>query len=60
MIEIIHFDIDVLKNTTNKGGKNYYVFFIDDFFRFTKIFLIKQKMKLVACFWNLGQKLKIS
>ena len=50
MIEIIHFDIDVLKNTTNKGGKNYYVFFIDDFFRFTKIFLIKQKMKLVACF----------
>ena len=43
LLEIIHYDLACLKNTINRGGKDYYVSFVDDFSRFTKIYLIKTK-----------------
>ena len=43
LLELIHFNLADFKNTTSRGGKNYYVSFVDDFSRFTKIYLIKTK-----------------
>ena len=41
LLELIHFDLTDFKNTASRGGKNYYVSFVDDFFRFIKVYLIK-------------------
>ncbi|XP_070045426.1 uncharacterized protein [Nicotiana tomentosiformis] len=36
-------DLADFKNTINKGGKKYYITFVDDFSRYTKIYLLKSK-----------------
>jgi len=40
---LIHIDLANLKQTMSIGGKNYFVTFIDDFSRYTKVYLIKHK-----------------
>ncbi|KAA0048162.1 ty1-copia retrotransposon protein [Cucumis melo var. makuwa] len=59
-------DLADFKNTTSRGGKNYYVSCVDDYSRFTKIYLMKTKdeagsmfLKFKAEFENqLGKKIK--
>ena len=43
LLVLIHSNLGDFENTTSRGGKTYYISFLDDFFRFTKICLIKIK-----------------
>ena len=43
LLGLIHIDLADLKQTMSRGGKNYFVTFIDDFSRYTKVYLIKHK-----------------
>ncbi|XP_039141238.1 uncharacterized protein LOC120278531 [Dioscorea cayenensis subsp. rotundata] len=43
LLELIHTDLADFKNTISKGGKKYYVTFIDDFSRYTKVYLLRSK-----------------
>ncbi|TYK05191.1 ty1-copia retrotransposon protein [Cucumis melo var. makuwa] len=47
LLELIHSDLADFRTTTSRGGKNYYVSFVDDYSRFTKIYLIKTKNEAV-------------
>ena len=39
----LHFDLGDLKQTMTRGGKKFYVTFIDDYYRFTKVYLLRNK-----------------
>ena len=41
--ELIHFDQGKLKQIMTRGGKKFYVTFIDDYSRFTKVYLLRNK-----------------
>ncbi|XP_074266722.1 uncharacterized protein LOC141590003 [Silene latifolia] len=43
LLELIHTDLADFKNTMSRGGKHYYVTFIDDFSRYTKVYLLRNK-----------------
>ena len=43
LLELIHLDLVDFKNTISKGGKKYYITFVDDFSRYTKVYLLKSK-----------------
>ena len=43
LLELIHSDLGDLKQTMTRGGKKFYVTFIDDYFRFTRIYLFRNK-----------------
>ena len=59
LLELIHSDLADLKNTTSRGGKNYYVSFVD-FSKSTQIYLLKTKNEASSMFLNIMHKLKIS
>ncbi|KAA0056672.1 ty1-copia retrotransposon protein [Cucumis melo var. makuwa] len=44
------------RTTTSRGGKNYYVSFVDDYSRFTKIYLIKIKNEAGSMFLKFKAK----
>jgi len=43
LLGLIHTDLAYLKQTMSRGDKNYFVTFIDDYSRYTKVYLIKRK-----------------
>ena len=43
LLELIHSDLGDLKQTMNRGGKKFYVTFIDDYSRSTKVYLLRNK-----------------
>ena len=43
LLDLIHTDLGDLKQTMTRGGKRYYVTFIDDHSRYTKVYLIRNK-----------------
>lgn len=49
LLDLIDTNLADFKNITHRGGKNY-ITFIDDFSRYTKIYLLKTRIRLVACF----------
>src|SRR4051812_42407634 len=40
---LIHTNFRDLKHTMTKGGNRYYITFIDDFSRYTKVYLVRNK-----------------
>ncbi|KAL0546105.1 hypothetical protein IC582_016010 [Cucumis melo] len=66
LLELIHSDLADFRTTTSRDGKNYYVSFVDDYSRFTKIYLIKTKDEAGSMFLKfnaesenqLGKKIK--
>lgn len=40
---LIHSDLGDMSRNTSRGGKNYYVTFIDDYSRYTKVYLLRNK-----------------
>lgn len=50
LLYLIHSDLADFKNTVSKGGKMYYVSFIDDFSRYTRIFLLRTKDEVAEMF----------
>ncbi|XP_075075906.1 uncharacterized protein LOC142162833 [Nicotiana tabacum] len=43
LFELAHSDLADFKNTVSKGGKKYYITFVNDFSRYTKVYLLKSK-----------------
>ena len=43
MLELIHYDLGDLKQTMTRGGKKFYVTFIDDYSSFTRVYLLRNK-----------------
>ena len=43
LLNLIHTDLGDLKQTITRGGKKYYVTFIDDCSRYSKVYLIRNK-----------------
>ena len=43
MLELVHFDVCELNGVLIRGGKKYFITFIDDFSRFTYEYLIRNK-----------------
>ncbi|CAN1845367.1 Retrovirus-related Pol polyprotein from transposon TNT 1-94, partial [Linum perenne] len=43
LLELIHSDLADFKGIESKGGKNYYITFVDDYSRYTKVYLLRTK-----------------
>ena len=43
LLELVHLDLADFKNTISKGGKKWYITFVDDYSRYTKVYLLKSK-----------------
>ena len=43
LLSLVHTDLGDLKQTETRGGKRYYITFIDDFSRYTKVYLLRNK-----------------
>jgi hypothetical protein len=43
LLELIHSDLGDFKNTISRGGKRYYITFIDDYSRYTRVYLLSSK-----------------
>uniref|UniRef100_A0A2N9HZD6 Integrase catalytic domain-containing protein n=1 Tax=Fagus sylvatica TaxID=28930 RepID=A0A2N9HZD6_FAGSY len=43
LLELIHSDLGDFKNTMSRGGKRYYITFIDDYSRYTRVYLLSSK-----------------
>jgi hypothetical protein len=50
LLELIHSDLADFKSTVSRGGKKYYITFVDDYSRYTSIFLLKSKSETEAAF----------
>lgn len=50
ILEIIHTDLNGPHNTTGYGGEKYFLTFIDDYSKCTRIFCIKNKSETANCF----------
>ena len=43
LLELVHYDLGDLKQNMNRGDKKFYVTFIDDYSRFTRVYLLRNK-----------------
>ena len=43
LLKLIHYDLRYLKQIMTIGGKKFYVTFIDDYSRFTRVYLLRNK-----------------
>jgi len=43
LLELVHSDLDDFKNIVSKEGKKWYITFVDDFSRYTKVYLFMSK-----------------
>ena len=50
LLGLIHTHLADLKQTMSRGGKNYFVTFVDDFSRYTKVYLVKHKNEAFGMF----------
>ena len=50
LLELIHYDLGDLKKTMTRGGKKFYVTFIDDYSRFTRVYLLRNKDEALDMF----------
>ena len=45
LLSLIHSDLGDLKNTMTRGGKRFYITFIDDYSRYITVYLLRNKNK---------------
>ena len=50
LLELIHSDLGDLKQTMAKGGKKFYVSFSEDYSRFTRVYLLRNKDEAFGMF----------
>ena len=50
LLILIHTDLGYLKQSMTRGGKKYQMTFIDDFSRYTKFYLLKNKYEVYNIF----------
>ena len=58
LLELIHSDLADFKNIVSKGGKKYYITFVDDFSRCTKVYLLKSKDEAESMFLKFQAEMK--
>ena len=58
LLELIHFDLGDLKQTMTRGGKKFYVTFIDDYSRFARIYLLRSKDEAFDMFLSYKAKVE--
>ena len=52
LLSLIHSDLGDLKNTITRGGKRFYITFIDDYLRYTRVYLLRTKDEAMDAFIN--------
>ena len=52
LLELIHTDLAVFRNTVSRGGKHYYITFIDDYSRYARVYLLRNKDEAEQSFIN--------
>ena len=53
MLELVHSDVCELNGVLTRGGKRYFITFIDDFSRFTYVYLTRNKdesFDMIKCY----------
>ena len=50
LLSLIHSDLEDLKNTTTRGGKRFYIIFMDDYSRYTRVYLLRNKDEVMDAF----------
>ena len=50
LLSLIHSDLGDLKNTITRGGKRFYITFIDDYSRYTRVHLLRNKDEAMDAF----------
>ena len=50
LLGLIHSDLGDLKHTITRGGKRFYVIFVDDYSRFIKLYLLRSKDEALEMF----------
>ena len=66
VLELVHSDLAEPMSTRSLGGSKYFLLFIDDFSRYTKVYALKSKAEVISKFReykalvenNLGKKIK--
>ena len=58
LLELIHSDLGDLKQTMTRGGKKFYVTFINDYSRFTRVHLLRNKDKAFDMFLSYKAKVE--
>ena len=43
LLELVHTDLADFRNSESRGGKRYYITFVDDYSRYTKLYLLRSK-----------------
>jgi hypothetical protein len=57
-LELVHSDMCQMNGILTKGGKRYFLTFIDDSTRFCYVYLLKQKMKRLSILRPIKLKLR--
>ncbi|KAJ0030064.1 hypothetical protein Pint_13139 [Pistacia integerrima] len=50
LLGLIHSDLGDLKQTTTRGGKKFYITFIDDYSKYTGVYLLRSKDEAIQMF----------
>ena len=50
LLELVHSDLADFKNTISKGEKKWYITFVDDFSKYTRVYLLKSKDEVEESF----------
>ena len=50
LLSLIHSDLGDLKNTMTRGGKRFYITFIDDYSKYTRVYLLRNKDETIDIF----------
>ena len=58
LLELIHSDLGDLKQNMTRGGKKFYVTFIDDYSRFTRVYLLRNKDEAFDMFLSYKAKVE--
>ena len=58
LLEVAHSDLAGFKNTASKGGKSYYITFVDDCTIYTKVYFLRSKTKAEEMFLKCKIELK--
>ena len=58
LLSLIHSDLGDLKNTMTRGGKRFYITFIDDYSRDTRVYLLRNKDEAMDAFINYKNEVK--
>ena len=58
LLELIHYDLGDLKQTMTREGKKFYVTFLDDYSRFNRIYLLRNKDEAFNMFLSYKAKVE--